>query len=367
MEVFFFIGIVISFLLYVLVFSKKNKHQADAIFGVWQLVFLIHFTLLYIRFSDHGEVFSFLTGLDTPFVLVHIPLIFFYTSAVTGNSLPNSKKMLHLLPFGIVFLMSVLSFVVYEADDKLKLYNDQLGREYAILDILFVVQAIAYFPFLFKSLKRYSIKIKNQFSNVDDINLRWLQRIIMGAAMAFCINIILIFLVKRLDILSVEFIGKLTVLIVCGFQVYLGYYGLKYTAIFSEFSISISNDVKTKYDKTGINSTTTKEKFKELLFFMGKEKPYLNAELTLHQLADEFGVTYNHLSQIINENSQKNFYSFINQYRLNESIRLLQDEKNNKYTILAIAYESGFKSKSVFNTLFKKEKGITPSEFRKAL
>lgn len=367
MEVFFFIGIVISFLLSVLVFSKKSKHKADLIFGVWQLVFLIHFTLLYIRFSSYNEMFSFLTGLDTPFVLIHIPLIFFYTTAVTGNSLSNSKKILHLLPFSIVLLLSVLSFVVYEAEDKLKLYNDQLDREYAILDILFVLQAIVYFPFLFKSLKRFSIRIRDQFSNVDGINLKWLQRIIIGAAIAFFINAILIFLFKRLDVLSVEFIGKLTVLIVCGFQVYLGYYGLKYTAIFSEFSVSIDNDVKTKYDKTGINAIETKEKFKELLLFMEKEKPYLNPELTLQQLAEEFGVTYNHLSQIINENSRKNFYSFINMYRLHESMRLLKDEKNAKYTILAVAYESGFRSKSVFNTLFKKEKGVTPSEFRKSL
>ena len=364
MEVFFFIGIVISFLLSILVFSKKTKHRADLIFGVWQLVFLVHFTLLYIRFSGHNETFSFLTGLDTPFVLIHIPLIFFYTSAVTGNTISLSKKIIHLLPFGIVLLLSVLSFVVYSADDKLALYNDQLDKEYAVLDILFVAQAIVYFPFLFKALKDYSIKIRDQFSNVDAINLKWLKRIILGAAIAFFINTALIFIVKKFDVLSVEIIGKLTVLIVCGFQVYLGYYGLKYTTIFSEFLVNVKTDSTIKYDKTGIDARLTKDKFKELLTFMQKEKPYLDAELTLHQLAEQFGVTYNHLSQIINENAQRNFYSFINSYRLQESIHLLKDEKN---TILAIAYEAGFKSKSVFNTLFKKEKGVTPSEFRKSL
>ncbi len=367
MEVFFFIGIVISFLLSVLVFSKRKRHKADVIFGVWQLVFLIHFTLLYIRFSDLNVSFPWLTGLDTPFVLVHIPLIFFYTAAVTGTVQSNYKKLVHLAPFVIVLLLSLISFFVYDADEKLQRYKDQLNNDYALLDILFVLQVVIYFPFLFKILRTYSAKIKDRFSNVDDINLKWLQRIIIGALIVFFINIVLIFFVKSLDSLSTELIGKLTVLIICGFQIYLGYYGLKYTAIFSDIPKSIDEGLRMKYDKTGIKAEVTREKFKELLLFMEKEKPFLDSELTLLQLAEQFGVTNNHLSQIINENAQKNFYSFINSYRLEESVRLLKDEKNAKYTILAIAYDAGFKSKSVFNTLFKKEKGMTPSQFRNTL
>lgn len=367
MEVFFFIGIVISFLLSLLIFNKKNKHLADWVFGIWQLVFLVHFTLLYLRYADVGESFSLLLGFDAPLVFLHIPLIFFYTAAVTGKPLSKAKRVLHLFPFGIILLLSVLSFFVYDNEDRLKQYNDQLDHEYAILDILFALQLLIYFPFLFKLLKQYSINIRDRFSNVDTINLKWLQRIIIGAAIAFFINVIFVFLLKRFDVFSTQLIGKLTVLIICGFQIYLGYYGLKYTAIFSDVHERKDRDLVAKYDKTGINAKAAKEKFKELLLFMEKEKPYLDAELTLHQLAAQFGVTYNHLSQIINENAQKNFYSFVNSYRLHESIHLLKDKKNDKYTILAIAYEAGFKSKSVFNTLFKKEKGMTPSEFRNSL
>lgn len=366
MEVFFFIGIVISFLLALLVFSKKNKHIADRIFGAWQFVLLIHFTLLYIRFSGIYETIPMLLGMDTPLVFLHMPLIFFYTAAVVGIPLSAKKQVVHLIPFALFLVLSVLSFVFYTQEDKLLLYNEQLNQEYTIVDILFIVQVVFYCTTLFKMLNRYSLKIQDEFSNIDSINLKWLKRIIVGATIAFSINAVLVFLFQRFGVLSLELIGKLTVLVVCGFQVYLGYYGLKYTAIFSENPIMVK-DAKVKYDKTGMEAAITKEKFKELLLFMEKEKPFLNAELTLHQLANEFGVSYNHLSQIINENANKNFYAFINAYRLEEAIRLLQDEGSAKYTLLAIAYEAGFRSKSVFNTLFKQEKGVTPSEFRKGL
>lgn len=366
MEVFFFVGIVVSFLLMLLVFSKSKKHRADWIFGFWQLLFLVHFTLLYIRFSELNETLSFLIGLDTPFVLAHIPFIFFYTTSVVGGSITNIRKVLHLFPSILLFIFSVVATVLYASDDKLKIYNQELESNYALVDILFMIQTLVYFPFLFRMLKRYSIRIEDQFSNTDHLSLRWLQRITIGAAITFFLNIVLVFLVKELHIFSAEFIGKSSVILICILQIYLGYFGLKYTAIFSEISIN-NQPARKKYDKTGISSAKAMEKFEDLLTFMEKEKPYLNPDLTLNELADSFGVSYNHLSQIINENARKNFYSFINGFRLEESIRLLKKEESTKYTILAIAYESGFRSKSVFNTFFKKEKGLTPSEFRKSL
>jgi AraC-like DNA-binding protein len=366
MEVFFFIGIVISFLLALLVLTKKRKHTSDIVFGVWQLFFLLHFTILYIRYSELSKEMPYLQGMDAPFVLIHIPLIYYYTLSILGDRLSLIKKVLHFLPFGVLLLLALLSFVFYPQEDRLMLYDQQLAKQYSIIDLFFVLQILFYFPRLFKKLQQFSKRIKNEYSNIDTIHLKWLKRIIVGTVSAFLLNTVLILIYYSYGVLSVEFIGKTTVLIVCVLQIYLGYYGLKYTPVFLDIPLP-KKEEPAKYDKTGIDYETTKQKFKALLVYMEKEKPYLNTDLTLRELAKGFGVNDHHLSQMINEQANKNFYLFVNLYRLEEFIVLLKNKDYDRYTILAIAYEAGFKSKSVFNTLFKKEKGMTPSEFRKTL
>ena len=97
---------------------------------------------------------------------------------------------------------------------------------------------------------------------------------------------------------------------------------------------------------------------------MQKEKPHLNQTLTLNNLAASLNVQPKILSQIINQNLNKNFYDFINDYRVNEAKTILSDNSKAEMTVLEILYECGFNSKSVFNTAFKRYTGLTPSEFR---
>ena len=100
----------------------------------------------------------------------------------------------------------------------------------------------------------------------------------------------------------------------------------------------------------------------KLLEYLINHKPYLNPELTLQDLAEYLDVHPNVLSYVINTTFQKNFYDLINEYRIEEFINLYQNS-NDRYTILSLALDSGFNSKSAFNRNFKKIKGITPSEF----
>jgi len=100
---------------------------------------------------------------------------------------------------------------------------------------------------------------------------------------------------------------------------------------------------------------------------MEDEKPYLDNRLSLKQLAELIDLTTNHLSQIINEKLNKNFFDFINEYRIKEVKQNLSNPKLQHYTLLAIAFQSGFNSKSSFNDIFKKNTGLTPSEYQKNL
>lgn len=109
-----------------------------------------------------------------------------------------------------------------------------------------------------------------------------------------------------------------------------------------------------------------KEHSRELLAFMEAEKPYLDAGLSLRKLAAQLGLSPNQLSWVINEGLGKNFNGLVNHYRVEEFKTIARDPNRSNLTIVGLAYECGFNSKTVFNTYFKQHTGLTPSEFLKA-
>jgi AraC-like DNA-binding protein len=102
-----------------------------------------------------------------------------------------------------------------------------------------------------------------------------------------------------------------------------------------------------------------------LLQYINEKKPYLDPNLTLRSLAEQVNIHPNQLSWLINESMGKNFNEFINHYRVDTFKMLSNDPKNSHLTLIGLAYDSGFNSKTVFNTYFKKETGLTPKEFLK--
>jgi AraC-like DNA-binding protein len=108
-----------------------------------------------------------------------------------------------------------------------------------------------------------------------------------------------------------------------------------------------------------------KEKIaQDVLKYMQNNRPYLEPELTLEQLASRLSLKPRMLSQSINEVLGQNFYDFVNRFRIEEASRLLANPKDEKITVLEVLYEVGFNSKSSFNALFKKYTGMTPTAFR---
>jgi adenylate cyclase len=95
------------------------------------------------------------------------------------------------------------------------------------------------------------------------------------------------------------------------------------------------------------------------------EKPYLHSDLSLPSLADQLGISANQLSWLLNHGFGRNFNEFINHYRVEEFKKLAELPENANLTIISIAYDCGFNSKTVFNTYFKKETGISPKQFLK--
>ena len=98
---------------------------------------------------------------------------------------------------------------------------------------------------------------------------------------------------------------------------------------------------------------------------MELEKVYTDGDLTLQKLATKLSIPVQHLSQVVNEHHQQNILEFINAHRVEEAKRRLRDPEKKHLSILAIAEDVGFNSKSSFNAVFKKYTNVTPSEFRK--
>ncbi|RKY59339.1 MAG: hypothetical protein DRP96_07115 [Candidatus Neomarinimicrobiota bacterium] len=120
-----------------------------------------------------------------------------------------------------------------------------------------------------------------------------------------------------------------------------------------------------KYATSSLSAEKSEEIIPHLLKLMENEKMYLNPNLTIKDLSKHLHIHHNHLSQIINAKFKMNFNDFINRYRINEVKRQLVSTQERNKTILEIMFDSGFNSKSVFNTAFKKITGLTPSEYRR--
>ena len=99
---------------------------------------------------------------------------------------------------------------------------------------------------------------------------------------------------------------------------------------------------------------------------MKDEEPYLDCDFSLLKLANALGQSTNHVSQVINTEMKHNFHDMVNTYRIEVAKKLLQNRTKNQKSILEIAFEVGFASKSTFNLIFKKHTGLTPSQISSA-
>jgi len=119
-------------------------------------------------------------------------------------------------------------------------------------------------------------------------------------------------------------------------------------------------------EKTALlNANKSDEYSMRLLAHLSEDEPFLNPDLSLRELASQIEIHPNQLSWLLNNNFGKNFNEFVNHYRVEAFKRVAKDPKNAAITIIGLAYDCGFNSKTVFNTYFKKETGLTPKQFLK--
>ncbi|AKK74505.1 quinolinate synthetase [Chryseobacterium gallinarum] len=231
--------------------------------------------------------------------------------------------------------------------------------------ILILIQALFYTGLSYVTIRRHQRKIQQFSSNTEGINLNWLEYIIL---VLLIVNIIYVIYNLFYDPKSLNFFINAVFLLVI---YWVAYYSLKQKEIYPleekqrQELISIDADSDTEEVKRKLISDDELVKIKKQLEkVMDAQKPYLDSELNLIKLAEILLVSTHHLSYVINTGFGKNFFQYVNEYRIEHAKKLLQDS-DHKYSILGIAYESGFNSKTSFNTTFKKLTGKTPSEYKR--
>lgn len=353
------VGVFLGLLLITL--GKENK-LANRLLGCLLLSFAFSIDEFVIQSTGFTESYSFLLGLSQLLLFLFGPLFYFYVKVLTKKKFSfRDEHILHFLPFLFLILYNI-PFIIKNPADKLAYFYSTAYRNESIAILsLQIIHLYIYIYFTWKLVRKHEKKIMTTMSSIDKINLRWLK---MGiylfiAVFGFMLVIIVLYFAGINYFSIFDVVVPLSVsAIIC----LMGYYGLKQPIIFS------NSETKTKgkkYEKSALNNSMSEEYLQKLQCYMDDNKPYLQSNLTLQKLAAALGISPHHLSQIINDRLNQNFFDFINQYRVKEAQRLLVHPKGQLLTILAISEESGFNSKTAFNIAFKKVANMTPSEFRK--
>jgi AraC-like DNA-binding protein len=176
------------------------------------------------------------------------------------------------------------------------------------------------------------------------------------------------------DLMGMNILGDMVTVMAVVLIYSMGYFGLRQPAIFTRAFVTQPaalpasvDPAETKYRRSGLDRETGRVFLNELTRHMETNKPYLEGDLVLPQLAQQLGISANYLSQVINEQLQVNFYDFINGYRVEEAKGLIRNAGKKNANILNIALDSGFNSKSAFYTAFKKATAMTPTQYRKTI
>ena len=364
-----FIGISQSFFAGLLLATRKPFTKAGRIMATWIFLFCVEMIFALIN-RTVLDMYSF------PFVsLTYGPLLYLYVLHVTRPSLRFSPwNALHFIPFIVFFAVSV----VFRAEP---IFDDLTG--FLVVD-RFIPLRIVYSVTFFFSVTTYSIlsfiEIRHHQSRLHDfvsytsamLTLNWLKIL----SITFYTGYIIVFILSGISIIN-NYLPfdpyVMTFVFITFFSFAYSFYAIKQPEIL-EFPSSAdeeseANDLTNteRYARSGLRDEQAEEYLTQLLQYMDDEKPYIDGDLTIDDLSRKTGIPRHYITEVLNEKHGRNFFCFINEYRVREVISRIMDPKFQHYTILAIAFDSGFNSKSTFNSFFKAHTGKTPSAYREQI
>ena len=342
--------------------AKGDNKIANSLLAALTLTTSIIISGAVLITSNYVFVFPHLSRLHHPFVFLAGPLIFLYIEALTSREKRFEKKdFLHFVPFALCVIY-LLPYYFQSAGSKLQIisaeYVEQsFGQWYYIRSALFITQFLVYLILIVLTIIKYSREVRERNTRRDKAVLFEVRFFVIASAVLW-VGAILRYAIDRT--------GKTNLLVPLGASVVV--YALGYLKMRRPESVPTEEDEPAKkYEKSMLTPARSERYLNKLLQLMESEQPFTDGDLTIQKLAEKLSIPAPHLSQTINERLGKTFPDFINAYRIEEAKKRLLDPAKKHYTVLAIAEEVGFNSKSAFNDVFKKHVKMTPSEFRKSV
>ena len=274
------------------------------------------------------------------FGLLYGPLYLLYTQSLTSTRIAG--VVLHFIPaFITLFLVLFL--------------GDVLLNYLPVVSILITLHFTAYLVYALRGIYGYRKKLKDEASSFHHISLKWLEAMIY-----IQLTILLVAVVE--GFLNTSGLGDVLVLVIYAMVLILlncfYYLGLKQVSLFSGIAARKAQTTKREY---AIPETTFAEYKKTIEAYFDAEQPYLEYDLSLNDLSEQLSISTRNLSHVINKGYGKNFYDFVNDFRLRSAKGRLLSTSD---PVKEIMYDSGFSNKATFNAIFKKDTGLTPTQFR---
>lgn len=338
----------------IILLGKKFRKKSNNIF-LGLILLTIGIQIAFIQIATRLDVVElFNPSMNLGFL--YGPLIYLYIrSHLKKVAIFRKIDLLHFLPF---VLINILGFV----------FEIKFFYAIAFLRFPFILIYCLYCLIEIMKYKKAIIQISSQ--NLDKEEIRLLLTILLITIYNVSVSIINFMTNKYFIKMNNSFIFILVLLGVFALVNFLVYQGIKKPNHFRKLTktdievLSLSlkqNGVsKSLYNVSELNELSLK-----LKRFVENKQVFKNPDLDLKMLAESLEVHPRMLSQAINKVIGHNFHEFINNYRIEESKKLLIQSSSEKLTVKEIMYDVGFTSKSSFNTLFKVKTGLTPTEYRK--
>ena len=376
------LGAVQGLLLAGALLAHRTNRVANRLLAALMTTFSVSLASVLYYASDLVREYPHLFGVSYPLPWVFGPLVYLYTLAASDRAWRwRARHALHLAP-PIAVVLVTLPIYMMSGAGKIALFDrleaGDVPTLLALLEPTKYLSGLSYSVATVVHLRRHRRRIADSYSNTERVNLRWLLAL-AGAAAA----IWLLATVTEATNLVPEPVrphGPNLVSLAVALLVYaIGYMGLRQPEIF-RYDVPPPAEhaaaggaappvapADQRQPRSGLGEGEAARLKSELLALMARERPHRDPDLTLASLAELLDSTPHKVSELLNAELGQTFYDFVNGYRVDEVRRRLAEPKAKHLSVLTLAMDAGFASKSTFNDVFKKRTGQTPSTYRKAL
>jgi AraC-like DNA-binding protein len=365
----FVIGSFQGLLLASLLIFDRTLSNASRILGAWCLFLALSFLGPFITIDGQLNVFSPLIGLSFFLPASYGAFIYLYCRHAI---LDRPLAWVDLWHFSPLLLCYLLNFDLFLAPPQAKL-DAVLGGEpdtlrFAISNFLLFSQAFIYLGFSARLIRNYQRQARQTLSGFNPGVFDWLWKLL--------ILDLTIWSLKLLGTVIIDshalFITADVLIIVLIYSIAMAQWRnptlFKVEQLTSEPADDADADSESDAPARGagaLDDSIKSSLLEAVKRHMQEQQTYLDNQLTLTRLAEAVGVSTHHLSEVLNQHEGKNFYQFVNEYRIDYIREQLQRDQSVK--ILDLAMTAGFSSKSTFNAVFKQFTGLTPSQYRRQL